>query len=388
MSLSRRNAAASPTVPRITFVELVQNIPVAVGTMFPLISLDHLPPDLQPDVIFADPLDPGSAELLSNKPENSGKPQVQLWWNARRPRIMEAAMRLVPDPCGPLQLIDGHATTLFANRKPDELLLANRGRMIHFSFLVCIGDLKKRRMSVDEFNDDELAHLADLLVSLLFEQSRRSIVGYLTDGKIIQFMQMDLNVELSHIDTIVVTHPMLMVADGGVALLSLLACNATILHWNLPALDLVKKHEALAALCAVGGELGGGGSCRAFSVNCNGAEDLVLKVYDDPHALANEILVLEHLKSFNVGRVPQIVASGQSQLLVSPLGHKFRTEPVETGDEVEVAMGLKAGARFPTFGDLSQILSTIQEIHQAGIVHRDLKFDNVYQASAFFVSFG
>jgi Protein kinase domain len=112
--------------------------------------------------------------------------------------------------------------------------------------------------------------------------------------------------------------------------------------------------------------LGKGATCRAFTAKYKD-EDVIAKLFTDPaHVAENESKIRlaqaaidAATKSDSCALIPSVVACDKPWLLIKPRGYHFR-------------------ARTFKLRHLDALVKTLEVIHNAGIIHRDVRFANIF----------
>lgn len=103
------------------------------------------------------------------------------------------------------------------------------------------------------------------------------------------------------------------------------------------------------------------GSCRAFAASFSGST-VVAKLYNDEDAATREVTNLREVPTDvgdGVARIPTIEATEGCWVLVSPVGSSF------------------TAATF-SLDNLKQVIQRLRSAHDAGIIHRDVRFSNMF----------
>jgi serine/threonine protein kinase len=219
----------------------------------------------------------------------------------------------------------------------------------------------KGASSKGDFPDAEIGHILDLAKVLLrsYQVFRRVLYCFLTDGERFQFFRVERRIDgFFFQQSSVFSNTM-----GWQILLGLLRSN-------LPALG----YEALSVQgVSILEYLGRGGSCVALKGKLDSGEtdDVVVKVFDDAEAMNNEKRTLNTLSGIeNISTclgVFDVLVDGKpsikTALVCSPVG--------------DVVLPIKSG-RSTKGSHLSDLVTILKQAHEKGIVHRDVKPENVF----------
>ena len=93
------------------------------------------------------------------------------------------------------KLYDGHNTNSLFELKSDDVLYCGDDDahvVLNELHIVCLGDIKKPRITDDKYTPEEYLQLVNYLILLLRKQARRIFAyGYLTDFRTISFVRVD-----------------------------------------------------------------------------------------------------------------------------------------------------------------------------------------------------
>ena len=259
-----------------------------------------------------------------------------------------------PDP-------DAYKRTSFGPRKPDVVAYTDkdlRGALA----ITLIGDVKGAS-SLGDFPDAEIGQILDLAKTLLgsYQVFRRVLYCFLTDGNRFQFFRVERRIDgfFFHQSSVFYN------TKGWLILLRLLRSD-------LPALG----YEALSVQgVSILEYLGRGGSCVALKGKLDSGETdaVVVKVFEgeDEEAMNNEQSMLTTLSEIEnipkcLGVFPVLVdgqLSTKKALVCSPVG--------------DVVLPIKYG-RSSRGSHLSDLVTILEQAHRKGIVHRDVKPENIF----------
>jgi hypothetical protein len=178
-----------------------------------------------------------------------------------------------------------------------------------------LGAVKDRRRTIDGFVDDEIGRLELMMEDFLAMegQVRRSVTGFLTDGKSIEFYQLSFDPNRRFVSTPTYS----LAAEGADALVSLLKASCEQL--DLPPRSVTIRGDDQRKRIEVELERGlGQGTSAVVYAGGIGGEKVVVKCFKDPASMEVESEMLERLEGL---AVPRLIDRGDRILVESPIGH-------------------------------------------------------------------
>jgi hypothetical protein len=263
---------------------------------------------------------------------------------------------------GNRQLHDTHSASLagFDGKRPDAGLF-DRVRNL-FRLLMWI-ELKAMGYGTDGFRDEERGEIIEYAELTLRKQTWRVFLfSVLWDGRFFEIVRSSRLADKSVLHEWVADGDATVPGAAGWGLLSrLLTLSATEIGYDLPVLvdDLQLKDF-----------LGSGLSADVFEGTDALSGRFVVKVYRSSEDFEREKTVLARLAAGNVEHVPSVVRSttthdGRAVLVMQPLAQHFDF----TG--IGVLPRLRES-------DIRLLVNVLRQAHCLGLVHRDVRFDNIY----------
>jgi hypothetical protein len=206
------------------------------------------------------------------------------------------------------------------------------------------------------------------------EQVRRSVTGFLTDGKSIEFYQLSFDPNRRFVSTPTYS----LAAEGADALVSLLKASCEQL--DLPPRSVTIRGDDQQEGRSVELERGlGQGTSAVVYAGGIGGEKVVVKCFKDPASMEVESEMLERLKGL---AVPRLIGRGDRILVESPIGHPFAASPQAILEGSHLARpAVLTDKDWPvcaTVDDICQLIDILEKAHAKGVVHRDLNFSNMF----------
>ena len=285
-----------------------------------------------------------------------------------QPYVSEVIRQLGRSPTT-LRMHDTHNRVSYLGRKPDVCIYPADSSSSCW-YIVAVGEVKGRRGDLEEFDDGEAGKLISFLQDLLrLRPDREWATGFLTDGHLIQFFRVDVTRDraLVSISAVKCTQvfrlprPPNGSRSGGDWLHALLMQSPNSLGCHFMDLDVGGHRLELLRY------LGEGSSGVVWQGKHNKDENIVVKIFrtgkiEEFRCERRNLKKVEHIAG-----VTKLIDSDSDVcvLLLSPVGQPF-------------SLHRREGAHLVSAEHFLQLVDILKATHAAGLVHRDLSWNNFF----------
>lgn len=250
-----------------------------------------------------------------------------------------------------VQFLDTHSVLYLDGRAPDISIVPRGSSQATPDNVVAVIELKKSLDSSDDMQTGRGQTVSYLETTLAVQPSRDFVYGAVTDNNHFTLMKLTRNKKLFIIREV-------SFGNGAEEVLDWLCSSTYTALGYTPVIPL--------GLSFTSAKLLGWG---AFAVGYSGiyrsqGQELptVFKRYGEQNAYVTEVKALKLFAKKGITHVPHLITcwSEESCTVTSPIGRPFSVEHV------------------PTLQHAIQLIDTLKAVHEAEIVHRDIKLSNIF----------